>query len=228
MLHYSELIYTDRFWIAVNSTYIEVHASHPQKRLVAQSAAILERGGVFACPTDACYALVCAVGHKVAEDRIRAIRHVAPEHYFTLMCRDVSELALYAKISNASFRLIRTLTPGPYTFILPATRETPRRLQDPKRKMIGIRIPAHPFIQALFEILEQPMMSSTLMNDAIDLPYADPSDIAQDLSHALDAVIDAGPIGIEMTTIIDLTGSVPSLVRGGKGDVSRLGDLQHD
>ena len=209
----------------MNSTYIEVHASHPQKRLVAQSAAILDRGGIFACPTDACYALVCAIGNKDAEDRIRAIRHVAREHYFTLMCRDVSELAVYAKISNAAFRMIRTLTPGPYTFILPATRETPRRLQDPKRKMIGIRIPAHPFIQALFKVLDKPLMSSTLMNDAIDLPYADPSDIARDLSHTVDAVIDAGTIGIEMTTIIDLTGSNPSLVRAGKGDVSRVPGL---
>ena len=121
--------------------------------------------------------------------------------------------------------MIRTLTPGPYTFILPATKETPRHLQDPKRKMIGIRIPAHPFIQALFEELDKPLMSSTLMNDAIELPYADPADIARDLTHAVDAIIDAGPIGIEMTTIIDLTGSSPSLVRKGKGDVSRLSDF---
>jgi tRNA threonylcarbamoyl adenosine modification protein (Sua5/YciO/YrdC/YwlC family) len=210
----------------MNSTYIEVHASHPQKRLVAQSAAVLERGGIIACPTDACYALICAVGNKDAEDRIRAIRHVAREHYFTLMCRDVSELAVYAKISKDAFRIIRTLAPGPYTFILPATRETPRRLQDPKRKMIGIRIPAHPVVQAMFDILDMPLMSSTLMNDGIDLPYDDAADIARDLNHVVDAVIDAGPIGIEMTTIIDMTGSSPNLVRQGKGDISRVPDFR--
>ena len=210
----------------MNSTVIAVHASHPQQRLVARTVEILERGGVIVCPTDACYSLVCTVGNKLAENRIREIRHLTRDHYFTLLCRDMSDLAIYAKVSNAAFRLIRMLTPGPYTFILSATRETPRRLQDPRRRTIGIRISSHPYLQALFETHDGGLLSSTLMNDAIDLPYSDPTEIADALGHTLDAIVDAGSIGIEMTTIIDLTGSAPSLIRAGKGDVSRVTDLR--
>lgn len=212
----------------MKATHIRVHPSHPQKRLVAQAAAILAAGGVIACPTDACYSLVCQVGHKPAEDRIRAIRHIERDHYFTLMCHDVADVAVYAKLDNAAFRLIKMLTPGPYTFILPATRETPRRLQDPKRRMVGLRIPAHPFVRELLTVLGDALLASTLIDDALALPYAEPDDIAAAVGHAVDAVVDAGAIGIEMTTIIDLTElarGAPRLVRAGKGDVSRVPEL---
>ncbi len=210
----------------MKSLYIRVHATHPQKRLVAQASAILDAGGVLVCPTDACYSLVCKVGNKQAEDRIRAIRHIERDHYFTLLCADVANLATYAKVSNAAFRLIKMLTPGPYTFILPATRETPRRLQDPKRRMVGLRIPAHPFVHELLAAFSEPLLASTVMNDAIALPFADPEDIDEQLGHAVDGVVDAGNIGIEMTTIIDLTEDRPTLRRSGKGDVSRITDLE--
>lgn len=209
----------------MKSLYIRVHPSHPQKRLVAQAATIIGQGGVLACPTDACYSLICKVGDKQAEDRIRAIRHVERDHYFTLLCGAVSDLPTYAKVSNAAFRIIKMLTPGPYTFILPATRETPRRLQDPKRRTVGIRIPNHPFVQELLALLAEPLLASTVMNDAINLPHAEPEEIADTLAHALDAVIDGGNIGIDMTTIIDLTEDMPVLRRAGKGDISRLPDL---
>lgn len=210
----------------MKSLYIRVHPTHPQKRLVAQATDILDQGGVLVCPTDACYSLICKVGNKQAEDRIRAIRHIERDHYFTLLCADVANLATYAKVSNAAFRLIKMLTPGPYTFILPATRETPRRLQDPKRRMVGLRIPAHPFVHELLASFSEPLLASTVMNDAIALPFADPEDIDLQLGHAVDAVVDAGNIGIEMTTIIDLTEDRPSLRRAGKGDVSRIPDLE--
>lgn len=154
----------------MNARIIRVHPTHPQRRLITQAAEIIAGGGVLVSPTDACYSLVCQVGNKTAEDRIRAIRHVARDHYFTLLCADVSSVALYGKVSNAAFRLVKTLTPGPYTFILAATRETPRRLQDPKRKRVGLRVPAHPFVHALLEELGEPLLSSTLVNDAIDMP----------------------------------------------------------
>lgn len=210
----------------MKSLYIRVHPTHPQKRLVAQAAALLDDGGVLVCPTDACYSLVCKVGNKQAEDRIRAIRHIERDHYFTLLCADVSNLASYAKVSNAAFRLIKMLTPGPYTFILPATRETPRRLQDPKRRMVGLRIPAHPFVHDLLASFSEPLLASTVMNDAIALPYADPEEIAEALGHAVDGVVDAGNIGVDMTTILDLTEDRPRLTRAGKGDVSHITDLE--
>jgi tRNA threonylcarbamoyl adenosine modification protein (Sua5/YciO/YrdC/YwlC family) len=210
----------------MKALYIAVHPSHPQPRVLAQAAALVARGGVIVCPTDACYSLVCRVGDKAAEDRMRAIRHIERLHHFTLLCRNVSEAATYAKISNDAFRLLKLLTPGPYTFILPATRETPRRLLDAKRKTVGLRIPAHPFVQGLLENLAEPLLSSTLKNDELDLPYADPQDIARDVGHAVDAVIDAGAVGIDMTTIIDLTAGAPRLVRQGRGDVSHVAELQ--
>lgn len=182
-------------------------------------------GGVLVCPTDACYSLVCQVGNKTAEDRIRAIRHVARDHYFTLLCADVSTVALYGKVSNAAFRLVKALTPGPYTFILAATRETPRRLQDPKRKRVGLRVPAHPFVHALLKELGEPLLGSTLYNDELDLPYAEPEDMADAVGHAVDAVIDAGAIGIDMTTVLDLSGGQPQVVREGKGEIDHIADL---
>lgn len=204
---------------------LAVHHSHPQPRLIANAARILAGGGVAACPTDACYSLVCSVGDKAAAERIRSIRRVAPDHLFTLLCRDESEIAQYAKLSNAAFRLVRSLTPGPYTFILPATKETPRRLQDSKRRQIGVRVPGHPCVTALLAALDAPLLSSTLIDDSVDLPYAEPEDIVRDHGHALDVCLDAGNVGIEMTTVIDLSGVAPRLVRQGCGDVSQITDL---
>lgn len=209
----------------MKSLYVRVHPTHPQKRLVQQMSAVIDNGGVIVSPTDASYSLVCKVGHKASEDRIRQIRHVAKDHYFTLLCADVSALAQYGKVSNSAYRLIKLLTPGPYTFILPATKETPRRLHDPKRKMVGLRVPAHPFAHALLESINEPLLCSTLMNDALELPYAEPEDINNELGHAVDAVVDAGAIGIDMTTVLDLSGNEPELVRQGKGAVSHVADF---
>lgn len=205
--------------------HIRVHPTHPQKRLVQQAAAIVAAEGVLVCPTDASYSLVCRVGSKSAEDRIRAIRHVERSHYFTLLFHDLALAAQYARISNTAFRLLRMLTPGPYTFILAATRETPRRLQDPKRRMVGMRIPDHPFLRELLAEVGEPLLGSTLMNDALGMPYAEPEDMAAAVGHAVDAVIDAGAIGIEMTTVLDLSSDEPVLVREGKGDIAAIADL---
>ncbi|MEQ8661043.1 MAG: L-threonylcarbamoyladenylate synthase [Gammaproteobacteria bacterium] len=205
--------------------HIRVHPTHPQKRLVQQAAAIVAAEGVLVCPTDASYSLVCRVGSKSAEDRIRAIRHVERSHYFTLLFHDLALAAQYARISNTAFRLLRMLTPGPYTFILAATRETPRRLQDPKRRMVGMRIPDHPFLRELLAEVGEPLLGSTIMNDALGMPYAEPEDMAAAVGHAVDAVIDAGAIGIEMTTVLDLSSDEPVLVREGKGDIAAIADL---
>ena len=205
--------------------HIRVHPTHPQRRLVQQVADLLAREGVVIGPTDASYSLVCRVGSKGAEDRIRAIRHVERDHYFTLLCHDLAVAATYAKISNTAFRLMKLLTPGPYTFILPATRETPRRLQDPKRKMVGLRLPDHPFTQELTAMVGEPLLASTLINDALGLPYAEPEDMVDVFGHAVDAVVDVGAIGIELTTVLDLSGPQPTLVRAGKGAVEHIADL---
>ena len=209
----------------MKALHIRVHPTHPQARLVTQAAEIIARGGVVVVATDACYSLVCASGNKAAEDRLRAIRRLERDHHLTLLCRDVAEVATYAKVANDAFRLIKTLTPGPYTFILPATRETPRRLQDEKRRTVGLRIVAHPFILGLLES-QSPLLATTAIDDDVSLPYADPEDIVEDLGHAVDAVFDAGAVGIEMTTIIDLTGPAPILVRQGLGDVSHVAALR--
>lgn len=208
----------------MKALHIRVHPTHPQARLVKQAADMLARGGVIAAPTDACYSLLCETGNKAAEDRLRAIRHLERDHHLTLLCRDVAEIATYAKVDNDAFRLMKTLAPGPYTFILPATRETPRRLQDEKRRTVGLRIVDHPFIRGLLDD-RSPLLASTVMDDRIGLPYADPEDILADVGHALEAVFDSGAVGIEMSTILDLTGPEPRLVRQGLGDVSRVVDL---
>lgn len=204
---------------------LAVHPSHPQPRAIAQAARVLAGGGVAACPTDACYSLVCMVADKAATDRIRAVPGVAPDHVFALLCRDESEVAQYAKISNAAYRLLRRLTPGPYTFILPATKETPRRLQDGRRRQVGVRVPGHPCVSALLAALGAPLLSATLVDAATDLPYAEPEDLVRDHGHALDVCLASGNVGVETTTVIDLTESAPRLVRQGAGDVSAIGDL---
>ncbi len=204
--------------------YFEIHPTHPQQRLIAQSVAIVEDGGVIVYPTDSCYAIGCSIGDKRAMDRIRAIRKVDSSHHFTLVCRDLSEIATYARVDNAASRLLRTLTPGPYTFLLRATAEVPRRLQNPRRKTIGLRVPDHVVTQALLTALGKPLMSSTLLLPGRELPPADPHDIRAELEHLVDLIIDGGHCGLEPTSVINLAGDAPEVLRRGKGDVAFLVD----
>ena len=200
-----------------------VHPSHPQLRLLRQAAQLIEHGGVAAIPTDSCYALVCRLDDKAAADRLRRIRGVDERHHLTLLCRDLSEIANYAKVDNVQYRLIRNVTPGPYTFILEATREVPRRLSHPSRKTIGIRVPDHAVAQGLLEVLGQPLISTTLLLPGDELPRTDGQEIRQRLAHDVDLVIDSGDAGIEPTTIVDLSGREAVLVRRGRGAVEALG-----
>jgi tRNA threonylcarbamoyl adenosine modification protein (Sua5/YciO/YrdC/YwlC family) len=204
------------------SQYFQIHPDTPQVRLIRRAVEILRDGGVMAYPTDSCYALGCMMGRKEAVDRIRQIRRLRPDHDFTLLCRDMSEVATYARFDNAYFRLLKATTPGPYTFVLPATGEVPRRLQHPKRKTVGIRIPDHPIAQALLAELGEPIMSTTLLLPGEDLPLMDPEDIRDRLENQIDLIIDSGMCGPEPSTVIDLTGEAPVVVRVGKGDPSRF------
>lgn len=201
-----------------------IHPQNPQSRLISQVVTIVRHGGVIIYPTDSSYALGCLIGNKAAMDRIRYIRELDEHHNFTLMCRDLSEIASYARVDNRAFRLIKSLTPGPYTFILNATREVPRRLQNPKRKTIGLRVPDHPIALALLEVLGEPLMSVTLILPSEEMPLTDPEDIGKMLGNRVDAIIDGGNCGFEPTTIIDLAGEVPVVVRQGKGDTSFLAE----
>jgi tRNA threonylcarbamoyl adenosine modification protein (Sua5/YciO/YrdC/YwlC family) len=201
----------------------QVHPEHPQPRLIKQAAELLRGGGLLAVPTDAAYSLVGVTGNAALLDRIRAIRGVDEKHHFTLMCRDLSEIAKYARVDNAQFRLLKATTPGSYTFILEGTRELPRRLLHPKRKTIGLRVPDHPVVLALLAALDEPLLSSTLILPGDELPLADADDIRARLEKQLDAVIDAGHCGIEMTTVINLTSDQPELVRAGCGSLAPLG-----
>jgi tRNA threonylcarbamoyl adenosine modification protein (Sua5/YciO/YrdC/YwlC family) len=205
--------------------FFEIHPTHPQPRLIRQAVSIVREGGVIAYPTDSCYALGCLMGDKAAQERIRRIRQVDHRHHFTLVCRDLSEIAIYARVSNADYRLLKSLTPGAYTFLLKATHEVPRRLQNPKRKTIGIRVPDHPVAQALLEELNEPLMSSTLLLPGEDLPMTEPYEIRERLEHEVDLVIDGGLCGTEPTTVIDLAGDHPELVRQGRGSVEWLEEL---
>lgn len=200
------------------SQFFSVHKVNPQPRLIREAVNIVEAGGVIAYPTDSSYALGCAIGNKEAMRRIRKIREVGDRHDFTLVCKDLSELSLYAKIDNGIYRLLKRFTPGPYTFILTATREVPRRLQNPKRKTIGLRAPDDPVVSMLLGFLEEPLMSSTLILPGEMLPMNDPLDIRERLEHLLDLVIDAGPCDAEPTSVIDLVDGVPRVLRRGKGD----------
>ena len=204
------------------SHYLEIHPDNPQRRLIDQAVRVIERGGVVVYPTDSCYALGCAIGEKAAMERIRRIRQVDKDHHFTLMCRDLSEIATYARVENDTFRLMKMLTPGPYTFILRATRKVPRRLQHPKRKTIGIRVPDNAIAQALLEAMGQPMLSSTLIMPDTDLPLTDPYQIRLRLEHEVDLVIDGGFCDIEPSTVIDMTTGLPEVVRRGKGALDWL------
>jgi tRNA threonylcarbamoyl adenosine modification protein (Sua5/YciO/YrdC/YwlC family) len=202
--------------------YFVVHPQSPQPRLIRQAAEIVRQGGVVAYPTDSCYAIGCHLGDKAAQDRIRAIRGVDEHHHFTLMCRNLAEIAIYAKVDNRQFRLLKAHTPGPYTFILQATREVPRRLQHPKRSTIGLRVPDHPVPLALLEALGEPLLSMTLFLPHWESPR-EPWEIREELEHQLDLVIDAGSCAHQMTTVIDLTGDEPLLVRRGRGDPAVFG-----
>lgn len=203
--------------------FFSVHPVSPQRRLIRQAADIVGGGGVIAYPTDSCYALGCGIGRKEAAERIRRIRGVDAQHHLTLVCHDLSQLAHFARVDNAQFRLLKAATPGGFAFILEATREVPRRLQHPRRATIGLRVPDHPVAQALLEELGEPLLSSTLMLPGDDLPLNDPLQIRDRLERQIDLVLDGGPCGIEMTTVLDLTSDVPKVVRRGRGDPAALG-----
>lgn len=200
--------------------FFQIHAETPQARLIVQAADIIRRGGLVVYPTDSAYALGCHIGDKMALDRIRLIRQLDKHHNFTLMCRDLSEIATYARVNNQDFRLLKAHTPGPYTFILEGTSEVPRRLMHPKRKTIGLRVPENPIAQALLEELDEPLMTSTLQLPGDEYPLSDPYDIRALLEHQVELIIDGGYCGLEATTVVDLTGDTPELKRQGMGDFS--------
>ena len=199
---------------------LSIHPVNPQARLVRQAVASMRDGSVVAYPTDSCYALGCLIGDKEAMERIRRIREADKNHNFTLVCRDLSEIAKYARVDNTQYRTLRAFTPGPYTFLLEATREVPKRLQNPKRRTIGIRVPDNAIVRMLLAELGEPIMSSTLMLPGEPTPMTDPLEIKERLEHAVDVVIDGGPCGFEPSSVVDLSGLVPVVVRRGKGDVS--------
>lgn len=199
--------------------FFHIHPDNPQPRLIHQVVEIVRRGGVIVYPTDSSYALGCHIGDKDAMERIRRIRQVDTKHNFTLVCRDLAEVALYARVSNADYRLLRAHTPGAYTFILPATREVPRRLQNPRRKTIGLRVPQHRIAQALLTELGEPLMSSTLILPGEDLPMAEMDEIRPRLEHQVDLIIDGGNCGWEPTTVIELSEGLATIIRAGKGDI---------
>jgi tRNA threonylcarbamoyl adenosine modification protein (Sua5/YciO/YrdC/YwlC family) len=200
-----------------------IHPEHPQPRLIKQAAEIARSGGLIAMPTDAAYSLAGVSGYAPLLDRIRSIRGVDERHHFTLMCRDLSEIATYARVDNTQYRLLKATTPGSYTFILEGTRELPRRLLHPKRKTIGLRVPNHPIALALLQELDEPLLTSTLILPGLEAPLADADEIRERLEKLLDLVIDAGSCGSEMTTVINLTGAQPELVRAGQGPLEPFG-----
>lgn len=203
--------------------YFEVHPENPQIRLIKQAAQILHKGGVAAVPTDSSYALVCHLDDKSAAERLRKIRGVDDKHHLTLLCRDLSELANYARVDNRQFRLLKLGTPGPFTFILEATKELPRRLSHPSRRTIGLRVPEHRVLQALLEELEQPLIATTLIPPGETDALNDPEEIRSRFEKQLQAVLDAGACPLQPTTVIDLTDEDPVVVRQGRGDPGQLG-----
>jgi tRNA threonylcarbamoyl adenosine modification protein (Sua5/YciO/YrdC/YwlC family) len=204
----------------MSSRYLEIHPSDPQPRLIRQAVEIIRAGGVVVYPTDSSYALGCHIGDKTAMERIARIRQTDKHHHFTLVCSDLSEISKYARVNNAQYRTLKAFTPGPYTFILQATKETPKRLQNEKRRTIGIRVPDHPVPMAILDELDEPLMSSTLLMPGEDAPLTDAREIQERLYHFVDAVIDGGNGGMEPSSVIDLAGPAPVIVRRGKGDVS--------
>lgn len=199
------------------SQFFSIHPDNPQHRLIRQASEIVRKGGIVVYPTDSAYALGCHVGDKKALDKIRQIRQLDKNHNFTLMCRDLSELSVYAKVDNQVYRSIKAHTPGPYTFILEATSEVPRRLMHPKRKTIGLRVPGNPIALELLEDLGEPIMSVTLIMPGDEYPLTDPYDIRDMLEHHVDLIVEGGYCGLEPTTVVDLSGDAPVIVRQGMG-----------
>lgn len=200
------------------SQYFQIHPENPQLRLIKQACNILVKGGLIVYPTDSGYALGCHIGDKAAMERMRRLRDLDADHNFTLVCRDLSELSSYAKFNNAVFRLLKAHTPGPYTFILPATKEVPRRLQHAKKKSIGLRIPEHPIALALLEELDQPLMSSTLILPGDEMPMTDAEAISDAIGKQVDLIIDGGACGAEPTTVVEFYDDIPEIARLGMGD----------
>jgi tRNA threonylcarbamoyl adenosine modification protein (Sua5/YciO/YrdC/YwlC family) len=205
--------------------FFSIHPDNPQPRLIRQAVEIVRGGGVIVYPTDSCYALGCHVGDKAAMERIRAIRAIDARHHFALVCRDVAEAAVYARIDDRQFRLLKTAAAGGYAFILRATREVPRRLLHPRRKTIGVRIPAHRVVQALLTELGEPLLSSSLILAGDEQPLNDTHEIRLRLERRVDLIIDAGSCGVVPTTVVDLTAEVPVVTRQGKGNADLLGEL---
>lgn len=205
------------------SQFFTLHPTHPEPRLIKRAAEIVRSGGVIAYPTDSCYALGAHIGDKTAMERIRKIRDVDERHHFTLVCRDLSEIGTFAKVNNAQYRLLKAHTPGSYTFILQATRELPRRIAHPKRATIGVRVPEHVAALALLAELDEPLLSSTLMLPNDSEPLNDAEEIRAKLNHQVDLILDGGACGVMPTTVIDLSGDEPILVRQGKGDSTVFG-----
>lgn len=205
------------------SQFFSLHPEQPQPRLIRQAAQIMSAGGLVAFPTDSAYALGGHVGDSNLLQRIRRIRGVDERHHFTLMCRDLSDIATHARVDNSQYRLLKATTPGTYTFILEATKELPRRVMHPKRKTIGLRVPDHPVVAALLAELQEPILTSTLLLPDDELPLTDPHEIVERLGKQVDLVIEAGYCGPEATTVIDLTSGIPVLVRAGRGDPAPFG-----
>jgi tRNA threonylcarbamoyl adenosine modification protein (Sua5/YciO/YrdC/YwlC family) len=201
---------------------VEIHPTDPQPRRIAEIVATIRNGGLIAYPTDSSYALGCHIGDKHAMDRIRKIRKTDKNHNFTLVCSDLSEISLYARVDNWAYRLVRSLTPGPYTFILQATREVPKRLQNPRRRTIGLRVPDHAIVRAMLEALGEPIMSSTLTLPGDDTPLTDVNEIEARIGRQIDMIVDGGSAGIEPTSVIDLSGGSVEILRKGRGDVTAL------
>jgi tRNA threonylcarbamoyl adenosine modification protein (Sua5/YciO/YrdC/YwlC family) len=201
----------------------EVHPDNPQPRLMRQAVQLLQGGGVIAIPTDSSYALVCHLDDKAAADALRRLRGVDERHHLTLLCRDLSELATYARVDNRQYRLLKRATPGPFTFILEATKEVPRRVSHPSRRTIGLRVPDHPVTRALLEGLGQPLLATTLIPPGAEDPLNDADDILEQLPPTLQALVDAGACTREPTTVIDLTGEQPTIQRLGRGDPAAIG-----
>ena len=200
--------------------YIQIHPDNPQPRLIRQAAEIIDAGGIVALPTDSSYALVCHLDDKDAVDRLRRIRGIDDKHHLTLLCRDLSEIANYARVDNKQYRLLKAATPGPFTFILEATREVPRRLSHPSRKTIGLRVPENAIAQSLLEQLSQALIGTTLIPAGSDAPLNDPDEIRDNLQRQVELVIDGGSCSLEPTTVVDLTGDSPVVLRRGRGETS--------
>ena len=203
--------------------YFEVHPENPQARLLKQAVALLEKGGVLAVPTDSSYALVCHLDDKTAVDALRRIRGVDDKHHLTILCRDLSELSSYAKVDNQQYRLLKSATPGPYTFILEASKEVPRRVSHPSRKTIGLRVPDHRVLQELLAMHGAPLLATTLIAPGDTDPLNDAEEIRERFERQVAGIIDAGACALEPTTVVDLTDSEPQLIRQGRGDITRLG-----